>query len=73
VSSRATRSWAPLSWRYLLILLLLGVTFVVGIGVGEALHDRPNLAGTQTFIRTLHPLPISRAPIRTVTVTTSNP
>jgi hypothetical protein len=57
----------------LLVLLALGVAFVAGIGFGEALHDRPDLGGTQTLIRTLHPLPITPLPPETVTVTTSAP
>ncbi len=73
MSGPARSSWAALSLRHLLILLSLGVAFVAGIGFGEALHDRPNLAGTQILIRTLHPLPIAPAPTKTVTVTTSTP
>jgi hypothetical protein len=66
-------SWSPLSWRHLLILLSLGGTFVAGIGVGEALDERPNLAGTQTYVRTLHPRSITPLATETVTVTTSKP
>lgn len=65
-------SWRKaLSWRRLVILSLLGVAFVVGIGVGEALHDQPDSGGTQTLIRTLQPLPITPIPAETVTVTTT--
>jgi hypothetical protein len=73
VSAGDGKSWAALSWRRLLVLLALGVAFVAGIGFGEALHDRPDLGGTQTLIRTLHPLPIATLPPETVTVTTSGP
>ena len=68
------RSWRrALSWRRLVILALLGVAFVGGIGVGEAIHDQPDLGGTQTLIRTLRPLPITPIPAETVTVTTTTP
>jgi hypothetical protein len=59
--------------RRLVILALLGVAFVLGIGVGEALHDQPDLGGNQTLIRTLQPLPITPIPPETVTVTTTAP
>jgi hypothetical protein len=62
-----------LSWRRLMLLLLLGVAFVIGIGVGEALHDQPDSGGTQTLIRTLQPLPVTPIPPETVTVTTTAP
>jgi hypothetical protein len=60
-------------WRRLAILFSLGVAFVLGIGVGEAIHDQPDLGGTQTLIRTLRPLPITPIPAETVTVTTTAP
>jgi hypothetical protein len=66
-------SWSPPSWRQLLILFSLGGVFLAGIGFGQALDDRPNLSGTQTYVRTLNPLPITQLPTETVTVTTSNP
>ncbi len=56
------------------VLLALGfvVVFVVGIAIGEALHDNPSSGGEQTIVRTLNPLPL--APAReTVTVTTTTP
>jgi hypothetical protein len=56
------------------VLLAVGfvVVFVVGIAVGEALHDNPSPGGQQTIVRTLNPLPL--APAReTVTVTTTTP
>jgi hypothetical protein len=62
-----------IGWRPLLLLLALGGVFVAGIGVGEALHDRPGLSGTQTLIRTLQPGTIPAVPTETVTVMTSNP
>ena len=56
-----------------MLLALLGVAFVVGIGVGEALHDQPDVGGNQTLVRTLEPLPITSVPPKTVTVTTTRP
>ena len=47
----------------------LVVAFGVGIAVGEALHDNPTPGGTQTLVRTLHPLPLAPAARETVTVT----
>jgi hypothetical protein len=55
------------------LLLLVVVLFVVGIGVGEALNDQPDLSGNQTLIRTLQPAPIPAIPAKTVTVTTTVP
>jgi hypothetical protein len=50
----------------------LGVAFVAGIGLGEALHDNPSAGGSQTIVRTLQPLSIPPVPTETITVTTSN-
>jgi hypothetical protein len=47
------------------------VVFLAGIGLGEALHDNPNPGGTQTVVRTLHPLPLVPVAQNTVTVTVS--
>ena len=54
-------------------LLVVGIVlvFVVGVAVGEALHDNPTGTGTQTVVRTLSPLPLAPAARTTVTVTTS--
>ena len=49
------------------------VVFVIGIAVGESLHDNPRPGGTQTLVRTLTPLPLAPAARDTVTVTVSNP
>ncbi len=54
----------------LLTLLAAIVCFGIGVAVGEALHDNPKPGGTQTFVRTLTPLPLAPAPGATVTVTT---
>lgn len=40
---------------WLVTLLLFVLVFVVGIALGEALHDNPKPGGTQTIIRTLRP------------------
>jgi hypothetical protein len=58
--------------RRLLVLLGLGIAFVAGIGLGEALNDGPDGAGNQTIVRTLHPRQITPVPPETVTVTSSN-
>lgn len=73
MNARRGSSRAVFSWRRLIVLVLLGVAFVVGVGVGEALHDQPDLGGNQTLVRTLQPLPITPIPAKTVTVTTSAP
>lgn len=64
---------APL--RALLGVVALAVAFVLGIGVGEALHDNPAPGGTQSIVRTLRPLPPTPAAATTltVTVTTAGP
>jgi hypothetical protein len=49
--------------------LALVVTFVVGVAVGEALHDNPKPGGAQTIVRTLDPLPLVPQAGATVTVT----
>ena len=58
-------------WALVGVGLLL--TFVVGIAVGEALHDNPKPGGTQTLVRTLQPLPLEPAARSTVTVTVTTP
>ena len=54
-------------------MLGLVVAFVLGIGLGEALEDNPGTGGTQTLIRTLHPLPLVPVARNTVTVTVTKP
>ncbi len=46
----------------------LVVAFVVGIALGESLHDSPEPGGTQTLVRTLLPLQVPPAARTTVTV-----
>ena len=54
------------------MVLALLAAFVVGVGLGEALHDNPKPGGTQTVVRTLHPLPLVPVAQNTVTVTVTN-
>lgn len=58
---------------WVLIAAGLAVAFVVGIAVGESLHDNPTPGGTQTLVRTLQPLPLEPAARSTVTVTVTTP
>ncbi len=60
-------------WWALLALLLAGVVFAAGVGLGEALHENSKTGGSQTIVRTLNPLQLLPAPATTVTVTTSKP
>jgi hypothetical protein len=53
--------------------LVVVVVFVVGIALGEALHDNPAPGGTQRLERTLRPLPLAPAARETVTVTVQKP
>jgi hypothetical protein len=57
------------------VLLAAGVVvvFVVGIAVGEALHDNPTGGANQTLVRTLKPLAVAPAARETVTVTVQKP
>ena len=54
-----------------LVVVGLLLTHVVGIALGEALHDNSTPSGTQTLVRTLQPLPLAPAAQGTVTVTTT--
>ena len=58
--------------RVLLILVGLGLAFVLGMAFAQTLDDRPSSSGAETNVRTLTPLP-QEAPVRTVTVTVTNP
>ena len=59
--------------RVVLAVAAVAVVFVVGVAVGEALHDSPRPGGTQTLVRTLRPLPLAPAARATVTITVQNP
>ena len=47
---------------------MLVVTFLAGLGLGQALDDNPLPGQTQTLVRTLKPLEVPPA-VETVTVT----
>ncbi len=64
---RPKRRWP----RRLATVLGILVVFLAGIGLGEALNDNPQPGGTQTVVRTLHPLPLVPVAQDTVTVTVS--
>ncbi|HEY4347224.1 MAG TPA: hypothetical protein VGM80_06500 [Gaiellaceae bacterium] len=55
------------------MLVALAASLVIGIALGEALHDNPKPGGAQTLVRTLRPLPLVPIARNTVTVTTSSP
>jgi hypothetical protein len=59
--------------RRLLLLIAIVAVFGVGVAVGQALHDNPKPGGTQSLVRTLRPLPLAPAALRTVTVTVQTP
>jgi len=58
-------------WGWLVVLVVVGGVFVAGVGLGEALHDGPEPARSQTIVRTEEPLPAPRISTETVTVITS--
>ena len=58
--------------RVLVILVGLVLAFVLGMAFAQTLDDRPRPSGAETDVRTLTPLP-QEAPVRTVTVTVTNP
>jgi drug/metabolite transporter (DMT)-like permease len=51
----------------------LVLAFGVGTAFGQALGDNSTPSGTQTLVRTLHPLPLAPAARETVTITVQNP
>jgi len=54
---RRRRTWPKLA----ALLVGAAILFGAGLSLGLALDDRPVPGGTQTFVRTLEPLP-QRAP-----------
>ena len=58
--------------RVLLIAVGVGLVFVLGMAFARTLDERPHPSGVETNVRTLTPLP-QEAPVRTVTVTVTNP
>jgi hypothetical protein len=59
--------------RGLIVVAALIVAFAVGIALGESLDDNSSPGGTQSIVRTLNPLPLAPAALRTVTVTVAQP
>lgn len=60
-----SRRRAPRRRRWPLALAVVvgaAVLFALGVALGLALDDRPVPGGTQTFVRTLEPLPQEPAP-----------
>ena len=70
---RTTRPPRRRPWRVPAVVAALVVVGAVGIALGEALHDNPQPGGTQSYVRTLTPLPLTPAARTTVTVTTTSP
>ena len=58
--------------RVLLVVVGLALAFVLGIAFARTLDERPKSSGTETIVRTLEPID-QEAPVRTVTVTVTNP
>jgi hypothetical protein len=55
------------------VLVVLGaIVLALGVALGEALNDNPDVGGTRTSIRTLEPIQLAPARV-TVTVTTAGP
>ncbi|HEX9416698.1 MAG TPA: hypothetical protein VF895_08350 [Gaiellaceae bacterium] len=50
-------------------IALLVIVFLLGVALGQALHDNPKAGESRTFDRTFQPFP----PAETVTVTTTSP
>lgn len=50
---RRSRLWP----RVLAVVVGGAILFALGVALGLALDDRPVPGGTQTFVRTLEPLP----------------
>ena len=63
--SRPTRRQArrPSTWpRVAAVVVGIALAFALGVALGLALEDRPVPGGTQTFVRTLEPLPQQPSP-----------
>jgi hypothetical protein len=55
VSARATSRGRP-GWPLILLAVaVLGVVFLLGVGLGLALEERPQTGGTRTSVRTFRP------------------
>lgn len=65
VPSRPTRRPARRrsAWpRVAALVVGIALAFALGVALGLALEDRPVPGGTQTFVRTLEPLPQQPGP-----------
>ena len=58
--------------RVLLALVGLALAFLLGVAFARTLDERPKSSGAETIVRTLQPVD-QEAPVRTVTVTVTNP
>ncbi len=52
-TARRRRTWP----RVAAVVAAAALLFALGVALGLALDDRPVPGGTQTFVRTLEPLP----------------
>jgi hypothetical protein len=68
VSSRARPRDRPRWLSILLGLAVLAVVFLLGVGLGLALEERPQTGGTRTTVRTFQPPLEGSTPAATVTV-----
>jgi hypothetical protein len=66
--ARARRSRRDAVLRSGLVVVVLVLTFLLGIAFARTLDERPETGGTETIVRTLTPLP-QEPPACTVTVT----
>jgi hypothetical protein len=54
-SGRPRRRRRRLVPGWVVTLLLFALVFLLGIALGEALHDNPKPGGSQTIVQTLKP------------------
>jgi hypothetical protein len=62
LEARLARRRSPRSRRWpkvVAAIVVAAALFALGLSLGLALEDRPVPGGTQTFVRTLEPLPQS--------------
>ena len=69
---RARSRHRELVVRFVLVVLLLALTFVLGMAFARTIDEQPKPGGVVTTVRTLTPLP-QQPPARTVTVTVTSP
>jgi formate/nitrite transporter FocA (FNT family) len=70
--ARARRSPRRGILKAVLAAILLGLVFVFGIALGQAIEEAPRPGGTQTLERTLEPDTLPPV-TRTITVSTVSP